>query len=110
LFDGNIRMGEMSATNRTAREYSFVWRDHGRFVEVHPVETGWLVVWGRYEDMGAVRRNQGNSVYGTLAGARRRVADAAMELTRSPQAAANAVRLFSLHSFPDHTGELPEPL
>lgn len=100
----------MSATNRTALWGSFVWRDHGRFVEVHPVETGWLVVWGRYEDMGAVRQNQGNSVYVTLAGARRRVGDAALELTRNPQAAAHAVRLFHLHSFPDHIGELPEPL
>ncbi len=100
----------MSTSNRTAREGSFVWRDHGRFVEVHPVETGWLVVWGRYEDMGAVRRNLGNNVYATLSGARRRVADAALELTRSPQSAAHAIRLFRLHNFPDHTGELPEPL
>lgn len=92
------------------REGSFIWNDHGRFVEVHPVDTGWLVVWGRYEDMGRVRTNGGNATYLTLNGVRRRVADAALELTRSPQAAANAVRLFGLHAFPEHTGTLPEPL
>ena len=66
---------------------SFVWNDSGRFVEVHPVMTGWLVVWGHYEDFGTIRVDEGNATYASLAGARRRVADAALELTRSPQAA-----------------------
>ena len=89
---------------------AFIWNDHGRFVEVHPVATGWLVVWGRYEDMGRERRNGGNVTYRTLEGVRRRVADAALELTRSPQTAAEAVRRFDLHDVPDHTGTLPGPL
>ena len=89
---------------------SFIWNDHGRFVEVHPVRTGWLVVWGHYEDLGAVRINEGNATYASLAGARRRVADAALELTRSPQAATDATQLFDFHTFPDHEGGIPEPL
>ncbi|HEV2128415.1 MAG TPA: hypothetical protein VGR22_07350 [Thermomicrobiales bacterium] len=100
----------MSAATHAQREGSFVWNDHGRFVEVHPVDTGWLVVWGHYEDMGAVCKNEGSVTYATLAGARRRLADAALELTRSPQAAASAVQLFGFHTFPEHTGTLPEPL
>lgn len=92
------------------REGSFIWNDHGRFVEVHPVKTGWLVVWGHHEDFGAIRINEGNATYGSLAGARRRLADAALEITRRPQAAADATRLFDFHTFPQHTMELPEPL
>lgn len=89
---------------------SFIWNDHGRFVEVHPVKTGWLVVWGHYEDLGAIRLTEGNAVYGSLDGARRRLADAALEITRNPQAAADAVQLFDFHPFPEHSLELPEPL
>lgn len=89
---------------------SFIWNDHGRFVEVHPVTTGWLVVWGHHEDLGAVRVNEGNATYLSLTAARRRVADAALELTRSPQAAADATKLFDFHRFPAHEGTLPEPL
>jgi hypothetical protein len=89
---------------------SFIWNDHGRFVEVHPVTTGWLVVWGHYEDLGAVRITEGNATYADLAGARRRVADAALELTRNPRTAADATKLFDFHSFPTHKGALPEPL
>jgi hypothetical protein len=89
---------------------SFIWHDHGRFVEVHPVATGWLVAWGHYEDLGATRIDAGNAIYASLAGARRRVADAALELTRSPQAATDATTLFDLHAFPDHEARLPEPL
>ncbi len=92
------------------REGSFVWNDHGRFVEVHPVGTGWLVVWGHYEDLGAIRITHGNATYGVLAGARRRLADAALELTRNPQTAADATRLFDFHRFPEHEMALPEPL
>ena len=100
----------MNATASENRSASFVWNDHGRFVEVHPVETGWLVVWGHYEDMGSVRKTEGNEVYATLEGARGRVVDAALELTRSPQATSEALRRFTLHRFPEHAGELPDPL
>lgn len=89
---------------------SFIWHDHGRFIEVHPVETGWLVVWGHYEDLGAVRIDEGNAMYRTRNGVRRRVTDAALELTRSPQAATDATKLYDLHTFPEHRGALPEPL
>jgi len=89
---------------------SFVWNDSGRFAEVHPVATGWLVVWGHYEDLGTIRIDEGNAVYTSLASARRRVADAALELTRSPQIAADATTLFDFHEFPSHAVALPEPL
>ena len=89
---------------------SFIWHDSGRFVEVHPVTTGWLVVWGHYEDLGAVRVDEGNATYTSLAGARRRVADAALELTRSPQAATDATTLFDFHVFPPHDADVPPPL
>ena len=97
-------------TAEQQREGSFIWNDHGRFVEVHPIETGWLVVWGHYEDLGAVRIDEGNAMYRTLEGVRRRVTDAALELTRSPQAATDATKLFDLHTFPEHETVLPEPL
>jgi hypothetical protein len=89
---------------------SFIWTDHGRFVEVHPVATGWLVVWGHYEDFGSIRVDEGNVTYGSLAGARRRVADAALELTRRPQAASDATTLFDYHEFPPHDADIPAPL
>ena len=89
---------------------SFIWNDSGRFVEVHPVTTGWLVVWGHYEDLGNLRVDEGNATYPSLAGARRRVADAALELTRSPQAASDATKLFDFHEFPPHHADIPAPL
>lgn len=81
---------------------SFVWTDHGRFVEVHPVKLGWLVVWGHYEDLGATRIDAGNAMYRDLPGARRRLADCALEITRKPTTAAQAVFLFDRFPFPDH--------
>ena len=45
-----------------------------------------------------------------LAGAGRRVADAALELTRSPQAASDATKLFDFHEFPPHHADIPAPL
>jgi hypothetical protein len=89
---------------------SFVWTDSGRFVEVHPVTTGWLVVWGHYEDFGTIRVDEGNATYASLAGARRRLADAALELTRSPQVATDAMVLFDYHHFPSHDAAIPAPL
>jgi hypothetical protein len=60
---------------------AFTWRDHSRFVEVAPVESGWLVLWGWHRDMGRTRVLTGNRTYADLDGARRRVADAVFELT-----------------------------
>jgi hypothetical protein len=88
----------------------FEWKDHSRFIEVRPVETGWLVLWGRYEDKGRRKLNAGNSVYLTLDGARRRVADAAMELTKSRTLAAEAVQTFDWFPFPNHRAQLPKRL
>jgi hypothetical protein len=88
----------------------FEWKDHSRFIEVRPVETGWLVLWGRYEDKGRRKLHAGNSVYLTLDGARRRVADAAMELTKSRTLAAEAVQTFDWFPFPNHRAQLPKPL
>ncbi len=90
---------------------AFIWNDHGRFVEVHPVRLGWLVVWGRHEDLGSIRIQEGNAQYRTLHGARRRVVDAALEVTQSHRTAADAARMFDFFSFPEHkAGTLPEPL
>jgi hypothetical protein len=79
----------------------FDWKDHSRFVEIYPVSTGWLVLWGRYEEMGAVRNLHGSRVYGSEEGARRRLAWAIVGLTRNPVDARDALRLL------DSQGGLP---
>ena len=94
-----------------ASAFAFVWKDFSRFVEVHPVRTGWLVLWGRYEDQGKRKILLGNRTYPTLEGARRRFADAALELTRNPHLVADGLQLFDRHPFPDRAPvEMPEPL
>ena len=91
--------------------FAFVWKDFSRYVEVHPVQTGWLVLWGRYEAQGQRKLLLGNRTYPTLAGARRRFADAALELTHDPHLVADGLKLFDRHSFPDRAPvELPAPL
>ena len=102
----DARIGKLPAA-----AFAFVWKDFSRFVEVHPVQTGWLVLWGRYEDQGRRTVLLGNRTYPTLAGARRRFADAALELTRDPALVADGLTLFDRHPFPDRAPvELPEPL
>ncbi len=97
--------------NQQTAPNAFIWNDHGRFVEVHPIRMGWIVVWGHYEDLGAIRIHEGNAQYRSLDGAKRRLVDAALELTRRPRAAADAARMFDFFSFPEHEAEtLPEPL
>jgi hypothetical protein len=81
----------------------FVWKDFSRFVEVGPVASGWLVMWGRYRDMGRVREKTANRIYLDLPGARRRVADAVFELTRDPSLVAEALARFDRTPFPRHT-------
>lgn len=81
---------------------TFVWKDFSRFVEVAPVGCGWLVLWGRYRNTGAVRDLAGNRTYTNLLGARRRVADAVLELTRNPALVAEAMVLFDRTRFPEH--------
>jgi hypothetical protein len=90
---------------------AFTWRDHSRYVEIVPVRTGWLVVWGRYEDMGRRRLTLGNRVYRDLAGVRRRLADAIVELTGNRREAVDALALLNRRGLPDHTPQdLPAPL
>lgn len=92
-------------------EPAFAWKSYGRFVEVCPVETGWLVLWGRYEQQGAVRLLAGQRVYLDLAGVRDRLADAVLELTKRGELVAEAILLFDRHRFPAHdVHPLPDPL
>lgn len=72
----------------------FSWKDFSRFIEVARVDRGWLILWGVFQDMGAVRNLRGQRTYTELSGVRRRVADAAFELTHDERRAAEAVLLF----------------
>ena len=101
----------VATTAQPGGEAAFVWKDHGRFVELHPVQRGWLVLWGRYEDLGRRKVLTGHRTYPDLAGARRRVADAVVELTRRPALAAEALLQLDRATLPPHRPqELPEPL
>lgn len=89
----------------------FTWMDYSRFVQVAPVERGWLVLWGRYRDRGRMRDLTGNCTYVDLAGVRRRVADSVFELTRNPTLVAEAMVRFDRTPFPAQPhGSLPDPL
>lgn len=87
-------MGEQT---RGVSPYS--WKDFSRFVDVAPVQQGWLVLWGRFHEQGARRELVGNRTYEDLQGARRRVADAVLELTRDPALVAEALTLFDRTRF-----------
>jgi hypothetical protein len=90
---------------------AFAWRDHSRYVEIVPVRTGWLVVWGRYEEMGRRRLTLGNRVYRDLAGVRRRLVDTVVELTGNRQEAIDALALLNARGLPTHSPQdLPTPL
>ena len=90
---------------------AFEWKDHGRFVELHPVQTGWLLLWGRYEDLGRRKVLAGNRTYPTPAAARRRLADAVLEITRDRALAADALFAFDRARLPAHVPPpLPDPL
>jgi hypothetical protein len=86
---------------QTINEPVYDWKDHSRFVEIYPVSSGWLVLWGKYEEMGAVRTLAGSRIYRTGAGARRRLAWSIIGLTRNPVDARDALRLL------DRQGGLP---
>ena len=101
----------MTASGVDRGSAAFVWQDTGRFVELYPVRTGWLVVWGRYEENGRHKQLVGNRTYPNLDGARRRLADAVLELTRQPPLAAEALTLLDRAPLPPHTPQpLPDPL
>ena len=89
----------------------FNWKDFSRFVQVAPVERGWLVLWGHFQQGGRARNLAGQRTYVDLAGVRRRVADSVFELTRSPELVAEAMIRFDRTPFPAHLpAPLPEPL
>jgi len=90
---------------------AFAWTSFSRFVELHPVRTGWLVLWGRYEDLGRRKLLAGNRIYLDLAGARARLIDAVLELTDDPRLAHEAVTLLDRADLPPHRPiPLPDPL
>ena len=80
----------------------FVWRSFSRFVEVAPVDRGWLVLWGQYHDLGRRRELAGNRTYLDLSGVRRRVADSVFELTHDPSLVSEALVHFDRTTFPPH--------
>ena len=84
---------------RTRGVSPYSWKDFSRFVDVAPVQQGWLVLWGRFHEQGARRELVGQRTYQNLPGARRRVADAVMELTRDPALVAEALTQFDRTSF-----------
>ena len=89
----------------------FIWKDFSRFVQVAPVERGWLVLWGHYRDGGRARDLMGQRTYVTLGGVRRRVADSVFELTKSHELVADAVGRFDLAAIAERRPEpLPDPL
>jgi hypothetical protein len=81
---------------------TWTWKDHSRFVQVAPVQRGWLVLWGRYQGHSGARMLEGERTYTDLAGARRRVADAVFELTRDLALVAEALVQFDRARFPRH--------
>ncbi len=79
----------------------YEWKDHSRFVEIYPVSSGWLVLWGRYEAMGAVRTLKGQRIYASGDSVRRRMAWEIIGFTKNPVDARDALRLL------DRQGGLP---
>ena len=89
----------------------FTWKDFSRFVQVAPVERGWLVLWGHFRHAGRARDLAGRQTYADLSGVRRRVADSVFELTRSSELVAEAMIRFDRTPFPEHIfSPLPDPL
>jgi hypothetical protein len=96
----------------TADDHSvFTWKDFSRFVQVAPVERGWLVLWGHFRHGGRARDLAGQRTYADLSGVRRRVADSVFELTMNSQLVAEAMIRFDRTPFPVHIpSPLPDPL
>ena len=89
----------------------FTWKDFSRFVQVAPVEHGWLVLWGHYRDGGRSRDLMGQRTHLDLHGVRRRLTDSVFELTKSPELVNEAVTRFDRTSIPERVPEpLPDPL
>ena len=79
----------------------YEWKDHSRFVEIYPISSGWLTLWGMYEAMGARRVLHGSRIYLECHAVRRRMAWEIVRFTRNPIEARNALRLL------DRQGGLP---
>ena len=94
------------------RAPAFVWKDFSRFVELHPVQTGWLVLWGRYTEAGREKHLSGAKTYADLPGARRRLLDSVLERTGDAKLVHEARTMLDRARLPAaHTGVLPpEPL
>ncbi len=90
----------------------FEWKSFSRFVAVYPVRTGWQVLWGRYEQMGKVRKLAGSRVYPDIDGVRDRVLAAVSELTgRDAGLMHEADVLMGKTWLPDRpVAALPDPL
>jgi hypothetical protein len=99
------------STGRPLMEPAFEWKDHSRFVNIYAVERGWLVVWGKYEDLGKTKLVYGNQVYRDLDGVKRRLATAIIELTANPTLVDDAFALLTRQGLPEHQiKDLPTPL
>ncbi len=85
----------------------YTWFDHSRYVEIIPVTTGWLVLWGLYEQQGAVKHIYGQRIYRNLEGVRRRLADQVIAFTKKPSEARDALTLLDRQGLPAHR---PGPL
>jgi hypothetical protein len=68
-------------TAKTSPLVAFDWQDYGRFVRAAAVERGWFVYWGHHLNAGKTRIVAGSRTYSDVLGARRRIADAVLELT-----------------------------
>ena len=89
----------------------YTWKDFSRFVQVAPVERGWLVLWGHFRLAGRARDLAGHRTYADLSGVRRRIADSVFELTKCPELVAEAIIQFDHTPFPVHRpAPLPDPL
>jgi hypothetical protein len=101
----------MPMSDPAADRSIFTWKDFSRFVQVAPVERGWLVLWGHYRDGGRSRDLVGQRTYVDLIGVRRRIADSVFELTRQPELVAEAVARFDRTSINERSPQpLPDPL
>ncbi len=101
----------ISSESAPRAEPAFAWLSFSRFVEVYPVRTGWLVMWGRYEDLGAIRHVAGQRTYSALDGVRPRIAAAIREMTGDDALATESLIRFDHTSFPDHQpARLADPL
>jgi hypothetical protein len=79
---------------------AFAWSHGRRFIDVFPVQSGWLVMWGCRNEGGS-RAMLGNRIYRDHAGVRRRVTAAVFELTADRSAAEAAVVQFDLARLPN---------